>query len=194
MKKAGEIEHARSGITVPVFLDKMTFHCTCLEQRFTAPDAKILEASVKDFIDHWLTLDWHPMILVESATNDGWGNSKKVGLWLTCKRVYLSRSPAGQMLEVGWDVEEMHRKALCGPMHSGRELRLSTLPLGAPLKVGPSTTWMDYSETKWIALRTIIDGIEKLAEHLSELVTTREGNAKLEGYQMPLLLEQTRTQ
>lgn len=187
MKKVGEITHARSGLTVPIFIEKTTFVCDCLETRFTAPDAKILEAKVQDFIQHWLTLDWYPVIKVESATNDGWGHSKKVGLWLTCERMYLSRSPAGQILRVTWDSEPAHRKALCSQMPD-RELRLAALPLGAPLQVGKSVTWMDYTDARWLALKAINTGIEKMAETLAVLLTTSAGNAKLENYQAPLML------
>jgi hypothetical protein len=68
VKKVGEITQARSGLTIPIFIEKTTFICDCLETQFTATDAKILEAKVQYFIEHWLTLDWHPVIKVESAT------------------------------------------------------------------------------------------------------------------------------
>lgn len=190
MKKVGDITHQKSGLVVPYFIDKTTFVCSCLEQHFTAPEAKILESKVQDYIEHWMTLDWHPVIKVESATNDGWGHSKKTGVWLTCERMYLSRSPAGQILKVAWDAETSHRKALCVPM-SERELKLAALPLGAPLQVGKSVTWMDHTEAKWLSLQAINTGIEKMAETLAVLLTTSAGNARLENYQMPhALLEQ----
>lgn len=187
MKKVGEITHEKSGISVPFFLDGITFRCTTIETAFSAPDAKILEAKVKDHIEHWLTLEWHPVIVIDAARNDGWGSSKKTGLWLTMDRMYLSKSPAGTVLYCDWDADPSHRKAVAR-IAGERELRLATLPLGAPLKISLSKTWMDYTEAKWEALKAINEGIDSLSIALHKLLTTADGNARLETYRLPILI------
>lgn len=179
MKKVGEITHIRSGIAVSFFLDKTNFVCSWSERHFSAPDAKTLEARVLDAIEHSLQLEWYPVICVDAAVNDGWGSSKKTGLWLTMERMYLSRSPTGMVLRCAWDIEPAHRKAVCGSM-SERELRLASLPLGAPLKIGLAKTWMDYTEAKWQNLMEIQAGIDRISETLRQLLTTSAGNAQLE--------------
>jgi hypothetical protein len=186
-KKVGEITHSKSGICVPFFLEGTKFTCTCLEQTFTESDARILEEKVKDFIEHWMTLEWHPVIFVEFSLNDGWGSSKRTGIWLDAKRVFLSKSPAGQVLECDWDADASHRKALCRTSNS-RELRLANLPLGAPLKVAKGTIWMDHTEEKWNAIARIREGIDKLGDMLMTLLTTVEGNALLQNQETTLRL------
>jgi hypothetical protein len=186
-KKVDDIVHHKSGITVPFFLDKTTFYCDCLEKRFSAPDASVLEAQVLDYIEHWMNLDWHPVINVECSDSDGWGSSKKTGVWLEVKRVYLSRSPVGLVLECPWDVDPEHRKASCHGV-SERSLKLTRLPLVAPLKIGRTNTWMDYTEEKWNALQSIAKGIDQLSAMLVKLITTRDGNDLLERHDTAMRL------
>lgn len=178
MKKVIDIEHPKSGVVVTCYLDKTRFTCTVLERTFVASDVSVLKTQVLDFLDHWLTLEWFPVIRVEHSSSDGWGGGKKTGLWLTTERMFLSRSPAGKVLRVGWDVDPAHRKALCGSSDSA--FNLASLPLGAPFKLGPSVTWMDYTESTWNSLQAIRDGIDRASAKLSDLVSTREGNMQLE--------------
>lgn len=180
VKKVGDIEHPKSGISVPFYLDGTKFTCTCLERIFSAPDANTLRAQVLDHIEHWMVLDWHPVIFVEYADSDGWGGSKKTGLWIDFKRVFLSRSPAGKVLSCPWEVEEAHRKAVCGPVLNAKELTLASLPLGAPLMASRGQVWIDYSEDRWRSLERIKEGIGKLSEMISTLISTSKGNAVLE--------------
>lgn len=188
MKKVGEIVHHKSGITIPYYLEKTTFTCTCLERTVTAPDAKTLESSVRDMLEHWLQLEWHPVIKVETDDQDGWGRHTKAGVWLDCERMYLSRSPAGKVLSCDWEVAEIHRKARAIRM-SDRDITLSHLPLIEPLHIGRRCIWCDYTEAKWKSLLEIKEGIKRLASRVNELVSTKEGNRLLELGTSHLLLE-----
>jgi len=48
MKKIGDIEHQKSGVAIPFYLDKMQFVCDCHGEHMTAPDAKTLQTMVQD--------------------------------------------------------------------------------------------------------------------------------------------------
>ena len=186
MKKVGDINHDKSGIAIPYYLDKTDFVCDVLGERMTAPAANILIAQVKDKLEHWLVLEWFPIIKVSFTESDGWGNSKRTGLWVQSGRMWLSRSPAGCVLTCDWDTAPMHRKAAAIRLRDDA-FKLTRLPLEEPIYLGGGDTWMDYTEAKWMSLKALEENIKAVAKNLKDIISSKRGNEVLELGSYPLL-------
>ncbi len=192
MKKVGEITHERSGIIGMIYLDKLKFRCEVHGVKFEAEDATTLRTKVLDYLEHWMQLDWHPVICVELSDGDGWQNKRKTGLWVATTRMYLSRSPAGDYMKVDWEVAPDHRKALCGRAHASSVFQRVTLPFRVPFRESPQLVWMDYTEAKWNSLQALQRGIVDLVDKLNDLISTEQGNELLESKAQHIaLLRQT---
>jgi len=185
-KKVGTIEHAKANISVDFFLRGTQFVATVLEKEFTAPDASVLRHKVNEHIEHWLNLNWHPVIEVDVSGSRYSGDSDNE-VKIDFKRYYLSVGPAGGLATVDWDVDESHRKAKCEWSRRDDWRKLVKWPLEAPLEVGDE--WLlPYSEETWSALENISDGIGKLKKAIRALISTRAGVAKLQSTGGKLLL------
>ncbi len=186
LKKIGEVVHNKSGITIEYFLDGTQFVATVFEAQLSAPDASILRHKIHDRIEHWMTLEWHPVIEVEFGSR-----YRDDELKLKYDRYYLSKGPAGAIVKVEWEVDESHRKAkanwLSEDRGSTRELKLTTFPLTAPLVWGDGHL-LPYSDNVWDSLVSIEGAIETLKKKLKDLITTKSGIAKLEKGGSGLLL------
>lgn len=188
-KKVQTWTHSRSGLSADIFLRGTSFRALFLEKMFDAPDVSILRKQLSDYAEHWIKMEWHPIIEIEMGEPSNYRSEiQREGIEFGCKRYYLSVSPAGEVFEVGWDVAVSHRKAkmnsLGGSSYSRRgrgfnaEIRLAGLPLGAPMKNGDN--WMmDHDETLWAAFQQITEGIYALRKKLKQLVGTNEGIKQL---------------
>lgn len=180
-KKIGTWHHDKTGIDIDYFLEGTLFKAIVLEETLSAPEASVLRAKVDDKLNHWLTLEWHAVIEIEVEADSGYYRTRVEGDGLTLKigRYYLSRSPAGDIKRVGWDVDESHRKAKMGN-YDDRSLKLTRLPLGAPFQIERENHWLiDYDENAWNALESIIRGIGQLRRNISDLVKSKDGVKKL---------------
>ena len=187
-KKLGTWNHDKSGINVDYFIRHTTFYATVLGEELSAPEADVLRAKVMDKLEHWMQMDWHAVMQVQVEDHEGDTYREEPegdGLYCKIKRFYLSRSPAGNVMEVDWDVDEAHRKAKMKRRGSegyrGRDdgLQLARLPLGAPYKLSEGNWLLDYSEETWRACEEIIKALGKMKKQLRDLVKTRAGIAKL---------------
>jgi hypothetical protein len=177
-KKVGTVIHAKSGITVDFFLRGTAFFAVVLEKELTAPDASVLRHKIETRIEHWLKLEWHPVIEVETG---GGYRSDEDTVQMSFKRYYLSIGPAGSIATVDWDVDEAHRKAKANWNSRDRDewKRLVKWPLEAPIKTGSDQWTMAYSEETWHALEEIQNGIKSLRKAIIDLVSIRKGVEKL---------------
>ncbi len=181
-KKLGSWTHEASGITIDYFIEGTRFVCVCLEETVSAPEASVLRAQVFDRIEHWMTMEWFPVIEIEvddnncsSYRDEPEGDAVSV----KAKRFYISRSPAGRVKRVEWDVEEVHRKAKMRD-YGGSELQLTRLPLKCPLVQGRGDgTLIDYNEEAWEALQQIIKAIGQIREQVGKMIKTKAGIEKL---------------
>lgn len=186
-RKLGEWTHEKSGITVPYFLSGTRFVCTVLEVQLDAPEAAVLRDKVMDRLEHWMTMEWFPVIHVE-CNGDGRSSYREEPegeeIALKVRRFYLSRSPAGRVMSVEWECDESHRKAKMRSFNNA-EMELTRLPLKAPFPLskrreqGHISVLIDYDEAVWESLARIIEGVAKLRIAISELVKDKHGIAKL---------------
>lgn len=182
-KKVQNWEHLRSGLGCGIYLRGTKFAATFLEKEFEAPDINIIQNQLRDYAEHWITMEWFPVIEIEIEAGEGRYRSDPVGetVSLNCKRFYLSLSPAGEIFEVEWDVDADHRKAkMTNYGRYSSELKLTGLPLRAPLKTGRGEKYlMDYTNDLWDKFEQIARGILALRETLHKLVSTKQGISQL---------------
>lgn len=173
------IEHRNSGLEVPVRLAGTTFFAEVLGQRYEADNFVILQTKVLDHIEHWMKLEWFPVIEVKCDDKDGWGSAKAYGVLLTYERYWLSRSPAGKALVVKWDVAPDHRKAQCRI----KDLKLTevALPFTSPFPAdfNGSVNLINFTPERWEGLENIARGLKILGDRISDLVRSNEGNEQL---------------
>jgi len=184
LKKVGEVNHPKSGIIIPYYLDGTQFVATVFETQMKAPDASILVEKIRERIEHWITLEWHPVI--EVKVSNGYSGDN---LSLEFERYYLSKGPAGSVLECSWEVDEVHRKAKAKWMEEREchEFRLTDLPLRAPLTMRGGHI-LPYSEQVWETLNKLQANIEHLKKQINDLITTKAGILKLERASESVLL------
>jgi hypothetical protein len=198
-KRVGEWAHPTSGIVTEYFLEDTKFVCVVLEERLSAPEASVLRAKVEDKLDHWLTMEWFPVmeIEVEDKSPGSYRDEPKGdGLAIGVRRYFLSRSPAGKVYQCDWDVDEIHRKAKMTGYGNGYNrygnndtMALTRLPLAAPLKLGEEKTMIDYTEEAWAGCQEIIKGLGIMRARLSKLIRSREGLRRLTSGGAKLLTE-----
>lgn len=187
-RKVRTWSHPRSGLSADIYLRETRFVALFLEKTFEAPDVRMLEKKMSDYAEHWIQMEWYPVIEVEidDDRHSYRGEITKEGLAFGFKRFYLSQSPVGEIFSVGWDVETAHRKASMESWGGGyrhhdnysTKIKLIGLPLGAPLK--KDAGWLlDYNETLWLGFVGIRDGLMQLRKRLREMVGTREGLKQL---------------
>lgn len=179
------IDH-KSGLECDIYLDGTQFTATLLEREFTADNVALVRTKLRDYANHWLTMEWFPIAEVDcSETGYSRGESR---LKLEFERYYLSRSPAGEIFKVEWDVDSAHRKAemslITGEDRYGRhdrnnKLKIIGLPLTAPVKTGDEKFLIDYSDELWMKLKGIAENIDALSKRLHELISTKQGVAQL---------------
>lgn len=197
LKKLGSWTHEKSGITVDYFINGTRFECTVLEQKLNAPEAAVLRHQVMDRLEHWMSMEWFPIINVEVSDEGAGGANYRDeptgdGLSIKVRRFYLSRSPAGQVMQCGWDVDEEHRKAKMST-YGGSDIALTRLPLKAPFSCSgrgyrsDSGYLMDFTPELWATLVEMIQSLGKMRVQLAKLFKTRDGVAKLQAGRSTLL-------
>lgn len=194
--------HEKSGVSVDYYLTGTKFTARVLERDLEAPEAAVLKAKAMDRLEHWVTLEWHPIIHASVKNADRWSHRNDPngdGIEVRARRFYISRTPGGEIWEVDWDIEEVHRKASMSPGKNVQLLRNSTFPLSVPLPLtsqdssdsrGIQETLLAYNEDVWASLQSLIEGIGKLRLVLSNLIRTKEGFAKMTHTGHNLLLQQ----
>jgi hypothetical protein len=188
-RKIGTISHAESGIEVDYFLRGTRFVARVLEEEVSAPEAAILTREVRDRLDHWLKMDWYPIIETEIETR--WQERKEsANVEIKIRRYWLSRSPAGLLRTCEWEVDEVHRKAKMNRFESCRELNLTKLPLGVPLTLRSGKTMIDYDDQLWRNLLGIVASIRAIRERLQTLLTSKAGIAQIGRAKGALLLKE----
>lgn len=91
------------------------------------------------------------------------------------------------LFKVDWETDERHRKAQMQSLGGGYsrserlrdELKLTGLPLGAPLKRCDGHYFIDYTEDLWQRSEGIVQGIVGLRKMIVALYSTKEGLAQL---------------
>jgi hypothetical protein len=197
-RKVGMISHEKSGIEIEYFINGTQFECTVLEEKLTASEASVLRHMVVDKLEHWMNLEWFPImeITCEEKKYDSYRNEGpdiEAGIQLGARRYWLSRSPAGNVVRVDWDVDEEHRKAKMENFGQ-KDLKLTRLPLKAPFQRNSSRwssgsqEWMiDYTKEKWDTVTRMIEAIQQMHSQMAKLFKSREGIAKLESVGLKLL-------
>lgn len=185
-KKVETFTHFKTGYEIDIFLDGTQFIAETNGEKFKANNAAEVRKQVDDFLDHWLTMAWHPVIEVEIERSHGGYRDEidKHSVEVGTSRYYVSRSPAGKVWWVDWDVDEKHRKAKMSPWANGysRDDRIAKticIPLGAPLKLEEGKMMIDYDDNLWDNLEGIKKMIGQLSKKLTDLCGTREGIKKL---------------
>jgi len=175
----------RSGLSADIYLRGTRFVALFLEEMFEAPDVAMLRKKLRDKAEHWITMQWHPMI--EVAIKDVGpryrDEAESESIELKLERYYVSASPTGELFKVGWDVDETHRKASMDHFGEGyrwnrgiaSKIRLTGLPLKAPLRTHDGGWLIDYNEQLWDGFEGVQRGIRRLRKRLEELVGTRKG-------------------
>jgi hypothetical protein len=200
-RKLGQWEHEKSGIVIEYFIEHTTFKCTVLEEKLEAPDATVLQHKAFDKIEHWMNMTWHPVIDVTCAEGerrysyrDEPEGESSASVKIEANRFWLSRSPAGRMVMVEWDVEEEHRKAKL-EKYGGTDIQLTRLPLKAPFKFKEDSDhknggrWLiDYDESIWSAIEQMIEAINSMRKNLVAMFKTKEGVTQLQSAGARLLL------
>lgn len=176
-RKVGTIRHETSGAEIDYFLSGTRFTAICLEEEVSAPDAATLRHDICDRLDHWVKLEWFPMMEIELERERRW-NDNAPKLELSFERFYLSRSPAGRIQRVEWDTDPVHRKANMRQWDK-REVTLSKLPLTAPLRVDGETILMDFDEAIWQRLVELEKAIKLLSSEIYKMLSTKAGLARL---------------
>lgn len=181
-KRVGTWDHSNSGIVVEYFLEGTKFVCVVLEEKLSAPEASVLKDKAMDRLEHWIKMEWHPVMVIEVEDKSPGGYRDEPqgdGLAIGVKRFYLSRSPAGRVYECDWDVDEIHRKAKMTVYSCGRydrnEMTLTKLPLCAPYKINDDRTMIDYSDEVWAAVQGLIVGLGEMRVKLGKLIRSRDG-------------------
>lgn len=179
-RKIGVITHALSGITVDYYIDGTIFRAEIFDRKFSSGSASILEEEVRDFLEHWVNLEWHGVIEVEldDCSGGSWrstGDPK--GVSLKFSRHYVSRSPAGRIVTCDWDVEPEHRKA-----HARREsdtiTNQTSFPLTAPLKLNDKV-WIAYDDQIYESLEFFRKALADIHGKIHKLISTKAGNKAL---------------
>ncbi len=187
-RKVETYKHPRSGLSADIYLRGTKFIALFLEEMFDAPDVALLRKKLSDKAEHWIEMQWYPVIEIEidEDQHSYRGELPKEGIEFGCKRFLLSQSPVGEVLAVDWDVDPEHRKAQMeswgGGYHNsdyGRKIRLTGLPLKAPLKKNDNEWLMDYNEDLWRGFNEITKGIYQLKKRLREIVGTKQGLQQL---------------
>jgi hypothetical protein len=165
LRKLGQWEHEKSGMIVEYFIEHTTFKCTVLEEKLEAPDVNVLKHQAFDRLEHWMKMEWFPVIDVTCAEessrsryydNDEREDEGQASITIKATRFWLSRSPAGRVVQCDYDVEPEHRKAKL-EKYGGTDIQLTRLPLAAPFKFKGEDAecknggrWlMDYDEHVW---------------------------------------------
>ncbi len=101
-RKVETFEHARRGTTCDIYLRGTKFVATLLEKEFEAPDVSILREKLRDYAEHWITMEWFTLIEleIEDRTNRYRESTTGESISLERTRFYVSKSPAGMMFQV----------------------------------------------------------------------------------------------
>lgn len=193
LRKVDTFIHEKSGIEVDCFANGTIFECTVLEERMTSPEASMLRHKVFDKLEHWMQMEWHPIIEVScmGPSSGRWSEPTegKAGITLSIERYWLSRSPAGRVMKVDWETDEEHRKAKMRKMDQS-DLQLTKLPLKAPFRKSDryENEWLlNYDESLWATLEKMLFSIQEMQTGLARLFKSREGILKLQSTGVKLL-------
>jgi hypothetical protein len=205
-RKVDTYVHHNSGFTCDIYLRGTRFHALFLEREFDAPDVNILKHDMADFAEHWMTLEWHPVVNLKveepgvgGYRSRGEESDNEASIQLSFDRFYISQSPAGATFKVKWDVEEEYRKIEMDPFtiserYHGRyrsqrdsygnepkpdKLKLVTLPLRAPIKTNSDSYLMAWTPELWNQLEGIAEGIKRMRQTLGKMITSKEGILQL---------------
>jgi hypothetical protein len=185
-KSVEEWEHHRSGFSTQIYLRGTRFVATLLEREFEAPDISIIRKQLGDYAHHWLTMEWFPIIEIEV---DGGGRYKsddaKEQIEFKRERYQLSRSPAGEVFKVDWEITDPnHQKAQMQRQGTDRydswsdRLKIAGIPLGRPFKVSDDRYILDYTDDLWQQCENIAKAIFDLRKQLRAMISTNEGIQK----------------
>lgn len=186
-KKLGSWTHDKSGITVDYFINGTRFECTVLEEKLDAPEAAVLRHKAMDKLEHWMTMEWFPIMEVEVSDDGQHSYSDEPegdAISIKVKRYWLSRSPAGRVVRCDWDVDEEHRKAQMAS-YGGSDLQLTRLPLKAPFRGSgrygrTDGVMIDYTEELWDTVQRMIKALSQMRSELAKLFKNKDGIAKLQ--------------
>lgn len=185
-RKVQTWRHERSGLSADIFLRGTRFVALFLEEMFEAPDVAMLRKKMSDKAEHWIEMEWHPLIEVSIKEPSGSYHRDEPdseGIDLQLERYLISCSPTGQLFRVGWDVDPEHRKASMDSFGEGyrwtrgiaSRIRLTGLPLKAPMKTHDGGWLIDYNEQLWEGFTGVQQGIRELRRRLEKLVGTKQG-------------------
>jgi hypothetical protein len=98
-RKVQTWRHDRSGLSADIYLRGTKFVALFLEEQFEAPDVSMLRKKMSEKAEHWITMQWHPMIEVAIKEPSGHysGEPDSQGIELQLERYLLSRSPTGEL-------------------------------------------------------------------------------------------------
>lgn len=181
-KKVQDWTHPRSGLETCIYLRGTQFVATLLEEEFRAPDVAMLRKKLSDKAEHWIEMDWYPIIEVRIGEagrhyrDDGEGES----IEFSRSRFFISQSPAGEIFKCEWEVAPSHRKARMDSYGNAKDIKLIGLPLDAPLKIEARYSdggkyLIDYNEALWVEFDRITENIFRLKKRLKEIVSTNQG-------------------
>ena len=203
LRKLGQWEHEKSGMVVEYFIEHTTFRCTVLEEKLEAPDVNVLKHKAFDRLEHWMKMEWFAVIDVtcaEEASRSRYYDSDEredegqASITIKATRFWLSRSPAGRVVQCEYDVEPEHRKAKL-EKYGGTDIQLTRLPLGAPFKFKGEDSecknggrWLiDYDETIWETIQQMITAIKGMRRNLVGMFKSKDGIVQLQAAGAKLL-------
>lgn len=189
-------------MVVEYFIEHTTFKCTVLEERIEAPDVKILQHKAFDRLEHWMKMEWFAVIDVTCAedigryfsSGDAQEDEDEAQITIKARRFWLSRSPAGRVVQCEYDVEPEHRKAKL-EKYGGTDIQLTRLPLGAPFKFKGEDAecknggrWLiDYDDTIWETIQQMIEAIKNMRRNLIGMFKSKDGIVRLQAAGAKLL-------
>lgn len=188
-KKVDEWEDHKSGFSTTIYLRYTSFVATLLEKSFEAPDIAMLRKQLSDYAEHWITMEWFPILELQASETSHYSDRPDASVQLKFKRFLMSQSPAGEMFTVDWDVHPDHRKAEMSQIDNGyrsrgrgmgSKLKLIKFPLVAPLSQGSDNCfWISYTDELWGKCEYIAGAIQSLREQLNDMIKSNEGIQKL---------------
>lgn len=179
-QKVSEVKHRGSGVVVPIHLDRneLDFFADFGGQRFRAGAAKELRRELWLIIDESIRLEWHPVIEVKALRPFATRSDGFVGF--ETERFLWARRHDGTLARIGWsqkDVADKYRHAKTMPARVKMQEEFDPPYRDDQARV--ATVYLPYTDDLWVGLQELVMGVSVLKDRLTELLLTKEGQARL---------------